>query len=970
MIRAITGKMKTLFLKNVDRECPATFKEELNYHCDRILLFASLTLIFVWLPYITVDQHLHPEEPLIVSFRLGLSVVGLIVLILYLTKKYTHYSLLLLTIMGFYLEGATGIITALSKGDSVYIGGYLFVLGLLAVVPYQKISALLILSTSLSLFFIVGFIKGMSFNTFKELYSLRDLLTTFFVTAFFIFLLNNMRYRNWQNSRKIFGQHEELKTYKELITNIPVGIFSLTMDGNFISKNPAFHWMCGINQNNLSGEINFSDLFADPVEFQKIKTRLLAEGQIGEVELQLKRMDGTSWIGNLAAAISHAPDILGKDQSIDGIIEDITERKKAAKALQESERYLTEIINFLPLATMVIDRSGKVTAWNHEMEEMTGIKYADIIEKGNYEYALPFYGERKPILIDSVFIPTEKMQSNYRHIHRKGKILSAESFIPKLGENGIILEGFATALYDSDGNIIGAIESIRDITKIKRAEVDLKDAKEAAEAANRSKSAFLANMSHEIRTPMNAILGFAEILSSRLKDPELANYTSIITSSGNALLTIINDILDLSKIEAGKIELDPVFIDLEKIIQEIKQLFIPTLQEKELELFIEIDKNLPKGIYLDEVRIRQIIMNLVGNAVKFTEKGYVKIYLNAICNSEKDLNSNYKSDIKISIEDTGIGIPNEHIEKIFQPFEQADGQSTRKFGGTGLGLSISNKLITMMGGSIDVKSENEKGSIFTIILPNVLSINEVENRNQDQDAVGFDIIFDPAKILVVDDIEANRELVNAYLREYNLEITEAKSGDRALEEIKKDRYDLILLDRKMPGMSGEEVAAILKADEITKNIPIVMFTASAFKYEEESIGKIVNGFLTKPVNKIKLLNEIKKYLSYKEKIKSIEIKTQSKDSKTEEFISDDQKELLIKILEGKHTKEWKVAIKTRAVGNAKIFALNLQKTAEKFNSAVLKNYSNELLEFVNIFNISKIKNHLNEFSKVLEKIRA
>jgi PAS domain S-box-containing protein len=875
--------------------------------------------------------------------------------------------------MAAYLEIASGLITALSKGDTPYIGGYLFVLGLLSIVPIRRGSALLILVTSLCLFFLVGFLKGMSFDTIRSQYSLRDLISISIVTTFFIFLLNSTRFKNWQNSRKIFEQKEELKFYKELITNIPLGIFRLTIKGDFVSVNPAFSRMCGIIQPNSSGKMNISEVFSDPSEVQNIINRLKSEGQISEVEFLLKRMDGTFWWGNLAA--SHVPCVNGKPEYIDGIIENISERKQVEMALRESERRLADIINFLPLATIVIDINGRVTAWNHSIEELTGIKSETIIGKGNYEYSLPFYGERKPILIDFVFTPVENITSYYEQIHREGEILISESFIPKLGKNGIFLRGFATALYDSNGKIIGAIESIQDITKIKRTEAELKDAKEAAEAANQSKSAFLANMSHEIRTPMNAILGFAEIISTRLKDAEMANYTNIIISSGNTLLTIINDILDLSKIEAGKLELRPTYIDLRRIIQEIEKLFVQKAHEKGLELMTEISNDFPNSVFLDEVRIRQVIMNLMGNAIKFSNKGHVKISIAANCYPEQweefekaKPGSDNESDIIISIEDTGIGIPKNQIETIFKPFEQVEGQSTRKFGGTGLGLSISAKLVEMMGGKISLESEVGKGSKFTIIVPSIKSGDQISNGSMISTISELDIEFVPARILVVDDIQVNRELVKAYLEEYKLAIAETEDGETTLEEIKKNRYDLILLDRKMPGMDGEEVAKILKEDEKTKDIPIVMFTASALKEEEEKIRTIADSFLTKPVNKYRLIKEIKKYIPYKEKniIKEEEISLSI--PVQERQLSKGEQEELIKILDREHYIEWENVSRRKAMGDVKNFAINIMKTAEKYDRSELIKYSNELLESVNMFKVIKVKNLLLEYPKIIKRI--
>jgi signal transduction histidine kinase/ligand-binding sensor domain-containing protein/DNA-binding response OmpR family regulator len=502
---------------------------------------------------------------------------------------------------------------------------------------------------------------------------------------------------------------------------------------------------------------------------------------------------------------------------------------------------------------------------------------------------------------------------------------------------------------------------------------DLEIKADQAERANRSKSEFLANMSHEIRTPMNAILGFAEILSNKARDAEFKNYTSIILSSGNALLTIINDILDLSKIEAGKLELQPTYVDLGKILQEIKQLFTQKVTEKGLELFTEINEDFPKGVFLDEVRIRQIIMNITGNAIKFTEKGYIKISISGnhemkpIPAFNQTPQSPENISIAITIEDTGIGIPTEQIEKIFKPFEQAEGQSTKKFGGTGLGLSISTRLIKMMGGDISVQSEVGKGSKFKITLPELSLINETNENSERQKSAEMEIEFRHSRILVVDDVLPNRELVKAYLEGYGLEITEAQSGEETLEETSKTIYDLILLDRKMPGIGGEETAICLKKNEKTKDIPIIIFTASALKEEEERLRTLCNSYLTKPINKMNLIKELKKYLPYDEKIQ--EKKIINEPAKCEDrVLNEKEKEELKKILIEVHKKEWENISKARAISGVKNFAINLQNTAEKFGYITLVKYSEELLESANLFKIAKVKTLVNEFPEIINRL--
>lgn len=383
-------------------------------------------------------------------------------------------------------------------------------------------------------------------------------------------------------------------------------------------------------------------------------------------------------------------------------------------------------------------------------------------------------------------------------------------------------------------------------------------ARRDAEKANKSKTEFLASMSHEIRTPMSAILGFSEILHNNVNDEKSKNYLSGILSSGKTLLHLINDILDLSKIEAGQMEVNREPTQICEILNEIEKIFSAKLQEKQLTFNIFIEKDFPQVIIIDDVRLRQILFNVVGNAVKFTHKGNVSL-------SAKQININEEGghfDIEIAISDTGIGIPKSLQQTIFEAFVQVDGNNTRQYGGTGLGLAITARLLKMMNGTIEVESEPDKGSTFTITLRDVQSSDFMPTRKSIFDWVDKNIVFEPAKILVIDDVDFNRELVNTFLMNFNITVYEAKSAREGISLATLHQPDLILMDLRMPEMNGYQATRILREQPETKHIPCVAFTASTMKSEELEINQLFDDFLLKPLTRNELIDVLIKILPH------------------------------------------------------------------------------------------------------------
>ncbi|MGE0086231.1 MAG: CHASE2 domain-containing protein [Desulfococcaceae bacterium] len=389
--------------------------------------------------------------------------------------------------------------------------------------------------------------------------------------------------------------------------------------------------------------------------------------------------------------------------------------------------------------------------------------------------------------------------------------------------------------------------------------------RELAEVASKAKSRFLADMSHEIRTPMNAILGFAELLEEEIYEPRPRQYLAAIRAGSRSLLSMINDILDLSKIESGKFSLEPVPADLRLILAETELIFSQKTAARGLNFYTEIDPDIPEILILDEIRIRQILINLIGNAVKFTDKGYVKV---AVRIYNPFGNKGDSTGLMFSVEDTGIGIPAKEHERIFEPFEQQEMHSHAKYGGTGLGLPITRQLVRMMGGEILVNSSPGQGSVFYFILKDVKSSESILFRKSEKPASAGNIRFGKACILIAEHIEINRKLLKEYLKDCPFRFLEAENGEDALKLAIENLPDLILMDMRMPVKDGFEAAKIIKSDEALKHIPLIAMTAFGTGMENAKKDEwmtVCDACLRKPLGRIRLMETLCRFLPYTEK---------------------------------------------------------------------------------------------------------
>ncbi len=384
---------------------------------------------------------------------------------------------------------------------------------------------------------------------------------------------------------------------------------------------------------------------------------------------------------------------------------------------------------------------------------------------------------------------------------------------------------------------------------------DLRAETARAEKANTAKSLFLTNMSHEIRTPMNSVLGFAEILEQVVTDKRQLRYVQSIRSSGKSLLGLINDVLDLSKVEAGKLELALAGVSLKAVCDEIRSIFGQKCAEKDIELIIVTDA-LPPALVLDEIRLRQCLINLIGNAIKFTDQGSVELTVRA---SQPDDNSSVE--LLFAVADTGRGIPTDQQPIVFGAFEQVRGQDLNKYGGSGLGLSITKNLVKLMGGEISLRSEEGRGSTFTLRFPSVPIAAVADLKDSDTSLIHFK----PATVLCVDDIPTNRALIVAFFGDEPLLIEEAKDGVEALARLAGGGIDLVLTDLKMPRMGGFELTRRIKENPMFAHIPVVALTASALLQTESQVRELCDGYLRKPVQGSMLFGELARFLDHERK---------------------------------------------------------------------------------------------------------
>ena len=520
-----------------------------------------------------------------------------------------------------------------------------------------------------------------------------------------------------------------------------------------------------------------------------------------------------------------------------GISRDVTDEKRAKAQLGRERDLLKTIINNVPDLIFVKDRAGRFVLANSALLRVLGAESMDdVLGKTDYDFSPPE--------LACEYVADDQL------VMRSGQpLIDQEETSRDLDSNDICLLMSKVPLRDRDGKVHGLVGIGRNITRRKRTLERLQVAMEAADKANRAKSDFLANMSHEIRTPMNAIIGMTDLVLDTKLNASQREFLEMVKQSGEALMTVINDILDFSKVEAGKLELDPIPFNLREQIGNTMKSLAFRAHDKELELAFRIHPDVPKIFFGDIGRLRQIIVNLVGNAIKFTEEGEVVVEVRCGAKSESTAN------LQVSVRDTGVGIPKEKVDTIFNEFEQADSSTTRRYGGTGLGLAISSRLVDLMGGRIWVESTPRKGSTFHFTIKMELGDENGLNGR-------LPVIVGGTRVLIVDDNETNRIILDEMVNSWGMKSTLAAGVEEAqsvMSEAARQNlpFQLVLTDVNMPDVDGFEFAQWIREQANFSTTPVIMLTSGGRMGDQlrrERLGVAAN--LMKPAKQSELFDTI------------------------------------------------------------------------------------------------------------------
>lgn len=629
------------------------------------------------------------------------------------------------------------------------------------------------------------------------------------------------------------------------------------------------------------------------------------------------------------------------------VTEQIFSQRKSCTLLKEAQK-------IAHLGCWEYDPSSGETVWSPELFEVLGLTptmpsptYDTFLKKVHLE-------DREEVerVVDEAIRDKSEFDVRYRIIGDDGKC----RHIQARGRH-------QSDCHSGEGRLVGTAQ---DITEFVKREIALRDARRQAEAAMRARNHFLSNISHEIRTPMNAILGFSELLKREANSPSALAQIEAIISSGRSLLELINDILDYSKIETGKLTLHAEPQDVHALIMEAQQAFAKKAAEKGLRLSVSNSEVVQQFFcYVDRARLQQILHNLVSNAVKFTQSGTVTLHADIhITDKHAHLGR-----LTIKVVDSGLGISETHQKRIFEAFEQENTGSNRSYGGTGLGLAISRRLAALMGGFISVESAVGKGSTFTLTLEDVRLQQARTAAASDHCTSSQSYRFKPACVLVAEDHVMNLKLIRHYLSSTSLEVYEATNGQQAVTMAAQIKPDVILMDLSMPVMDGRTAAALIRSMPEIAQTPILVLTGTQPEDQQAITDDLMlRDFLRKPVSENVLLESLARILPMDESVGDTDPKTTEASEPPEQRPEATVSRMLYRQLHGSLFEQWKRANSVFIHDEIIRFARELQAQAQEHESKEISEYAHKILEQAQQFDIDKLRSTMSGYPQLLERL--
>ena len=677
--------------------------------------------------------------------------------------------------------------------------------------------------------------------------------------------------------------------YKNLLNSIPDIVNEIDKDGILKYVNESIYKL-GYTQEELIGKHFSAIIHPDDIQivqrayiidgkknndFNNGQPKLFDERRTGEritknlkIRLLPKKNSNNNWIIHEGEVIAtgfykYTQENKNKFLGTIGIVRDLSEVQRSEKALIQTEKHYRLLMENSSDIISIIANDGTILYKSNSVEKNIGYNPIDIIGENELDYIHP---EERDLLANILKEKTDLLKDNifleFRYRSKDNK--------------WIYLETTITSIINPSNNVMCYVLNSRNITRRKIAEdekmaalKEVKKARDLAERANLAKSQFLAKMSHEIRTPMNAVIGITDLLLSSNSNLEHRKYLETLKDSANLLLQIINDILDISKIESGLVGYDKQKFNLYETVSDVIIQFNEIAIEKQLDFKVTLSERIPPFCIGDKRKITQVLLNLISNSFKFTTEGYIHLNVNLYKNNNKKNNANINM-IEFSVTDSGIGIPEKFYDKIFYDFYQIDSSLTRNFGGTGLGLAISKSLVELMDGTITLTGNKNSGSIFSFVIPLELiykenAIDDIEEKHiveiNDNITKKEILNFSEYKILVVEDNATNLMLFEALLYKKGYQVVSAVNGKEAIEKVESDHFDIILMDIEMPIMDGIEATHTIRSKPEYCNIPIIALTAHALKGDKERfLNAGVDEYISKPINAKNFFAVLKKHL--------------------------------------------------------------------------------------------------------------